>query len=412
MRDAYHFNLIEFSSREVFKDIIKQEYCEGRIAYNSTLNHRFSTKSMIKSGIGADVYLTNISRSEKDWENELDRGNAEKLITAVPYDYNQSALLLKEFIQWQYRLGKLSIIPGVYGHFYTLNNDYSIEPRIGIKWEVSSKTLFSLGGGNHSQLQRRLIQFYRDETGEMPNKNLKMSKSWQTVAGYSQKIGTGMHLKTEIYYQWLFKIPVLSGVPEESILNYAQDDEYDMGDMVFVNKGTGYNYGLEMTFEKFFDKHYYFLVTASLYDSKYKGYDHIERRTRFAGNYAFNALFGYEWKIGKRNLLSANTKAAYIGGKREVPMLSIPLEENEDMIQRIFDYTQAYKKQLPAYFRWDLNINMKTNFKRFALEWFIEVVNLTNHKNIRSRSLDTRVNQYNYKYQYSIMPVFGCKVYF
>ena len=43
-----------------------------------------------------------------------------------------------------------------------------------------------------------------------------------------------------------------------------------------VNEGTGYNYGLELTVEKFLSRNYYVLLTGSLFDSKYKGYDGID----------------------------------------------------------------------------------------------------------------------------------------
>ena len=59
-----------------------------------------------------------------------------------------------------------------------------------------------------------------------------------------------------------------------------------------VNKGTGKNYGLEFTYEKFFSKTYFLLFTSSLYDSKYKGSDGVERNTVFNGNYAANLLGG------------------------------------------------------------------------------------------------------------------------
>jgi hypothetical protein len=59
-----------------------------------------------------------------------------------------------------------------------------------------------------------------------------------------------------------------------------------------VNNGTGENYGIELTLEKFYSKGYYFLVTASVFESKYTGSDGIYRNTAFNGNYVFNALSG------------------------------------------------------------------------------------------------------------------------
>ena len=404
MRDAFYLDMVEFPS---FKVVSKDHYAfnnrEARIAYNATLNHRISAKSMLKSGIGADIFHLNFS----------DKSEGENI-----NNHSGNSTLFKAFAQWQYRFdNSFSVTTGIYGHYYTFSKDYSVEPRLCLKWETSPLTSFSLGGGLHSQLLHRRLQMYQDESRNLVNKNLKMIKSWQTVAGYNQKIGYGIHLKTEIYHQWLFDVPVLPSVPEESFINYSQDDVFDAGDLVFVNKGTGRNYGVEMTLEKFFDKNYYFLLTATLYDSWYKAYDGKERRTRFACNYAFNALFGYEWKTGKRSLLSLNTKVAYIGGKREVPMYLVhtPIPDDPDggfVAEWEFDHTQAYKKQLPAYFRLDLNVNMKTNYKRHSLDWFIELVNLTNHGNIRARYYDSHIGEYDYAYQYFFLPVFGCKVYF
>jgi hypothetical protein len=321
-------------------------------------------------------------------------------------NYKGNSGLLKAFAQWQYRFNNdFSMTPGIYGQLYTLNNDFSIEPRIGFKWDATSLASFTLGSGLHAQLQPRQVYFFEDN-GIVKNKNLEMSKSWQNVLGFQRKLGTGMHLKTEVYYQMLFNIPVIPDIPAESLLNFG-DDFYNNWDYSFVNKGTGRNYGVEVTLEKFFDKHYYFLLTASLYDSKYKGYDKVERHTKFAGNYAFNALFGYEWKVGNRSLLSANTKIAYVGGKRYIPLSVNTVNNNFE-----YDYSKAYTDKLSDYFRFDLNLNMKTNFKRWSVEVFAEVNNITNHKNVWQKYYNTTRNKEMYVYQYGFMPMGGCRVYF
>ncbi|MFX5517658.1 hypothetical protein ABTD52_18095, partial [Acinetobacter baumannii] len=48
-----------------------------------------------------------------------------------------------------------------------------------------------------------------------------------------------------------------------------------------VNKGTGKNYGVELTIEKFLSKGFYILTTGSIFKSVYKGSDGIERNTTF-----------------------------------------------------------------------------------------------------------------------------------
>jgi hypothetical protein len=59
-----------------------------------------------------------------------------------------------------------------------------------------------------------------------------------------------------------------------------------------INNGTGSNYGVELTIEKFFSKGYYGLITASIYNSNYKGSDGITRNTAFNGRYVYNILAG------------------------------------------------------------------------------------------------------------------------
>jgi outer membrane receptor protein involved in Fe transport len=257
-------------------------------------------------------------------------------------------------------------------------------------------------------LQPRLVYFYQNEAGRLPNKSLGFTRSWQTVAGFNWKFAKSFRLKTEIYYQYLYNVPVIENIPQQSILNFG-DDFYNDWDYSFVNKGTGQNYGIELTLEKFMDKHYYFLITASLYQSKYKGFDKIERNTAFNGNYALCVLGGYEWKIGKNILLSANTRVSYYGGKRYIPMKVIS-NGFENMID--YDYSQTFTKRLPDYFRLDLNVNMKMNFRKWALEFFMEVTNITNRKNVHYQYYNVNKQEEVYIYQYGLMPMGGVKVYF
>jgi hypothetical protein len=253
-----------------------------------------------------------------------------------------------------------------------------------------------------------MVYFYQDEKEQLPNKTLGFTRSWQTVAGFNWKFAKSFRLKPEIYYQYLYKVPVIEDIPQESILNFG-DDFYNTWDYVFVNKGTGQNYGIELTIEKFLTNHYYFLITAALYQSKYKGYDKIERNTRFNGNYSVNALGGYEFRLGKNILLSLNIKTSYYGGKRYIPVKVIT-EGFEDIV--VYDYSQTYTKRFPDYFRLDLNLNMKTNFKKWALEFYFEVNNVTNKKNVWYQYYDVTKEEEIFIYQYGLMPMGGMKVYF
>ena len=197
----------------------------------------------------------------------------------------------------------------------------------------------------------------------------------------------------------------IEAIPQESMLNLG-DDYNNSWDHIFVNKGIGYNYGVEFTLEKFFDKRFYFLLTTTLYDSKYKGYDGVRRDTKFNGNFALNFLGGYEIKISQHSLISFNLKTAYMGNKRYTPTIS----DNGFDMER--DYANINSIKLPYYFRTDINVNVKTNFKRVSVEYFFEIDNLTNRKNVWRRYFDANQNQDRYTYQQNLTPMGGVKVYF
>ena len=370
---------------------------EGRTTWLSSVYHRFNARSFLEAGAGADLYVTTIQERNYDFaENSI-----------ILHDINNSSLLMKMYGQWRYRFNdEITVTPGLYSQYYLLTNNFSIEPRIGMQWKTSFNTTLNFGTGLYSQLQPRLICFYQDNDGAFPNKSLKVTKSWQTVAGLNWNFAKSFRLKNEIYYQYLYNAPVIEDFPQESLLNFGDDNHWDYA---FVNKGTGRNYGLELTLEKFLTNNYYFLATVSLYQSKYKGYDKIERNTKYNGNYAMNFLGGYEWKIGKNNLLSANVKLSHLGGKRHIPATFVTDSYGTSVK---YDYDHAYTNQYPAYFRFDLNVNMKTNFKRWSLEFFAELANITNHKNVWTQYYDLKNQKEVFIYHYGFMPIGGIKTYF
>ena len=370
---------------------------EGRMAWSSTLHHRLGSRNFMMAGAGVDLFMTHL-------DNTL---YPQKDTPIILHDTNGNSALVKSFAQWQHRFNDcLKITPGVYSQLYTYTGDISFEPRIGLHWTLNERSSTSFGTGLYSQLQPRLVYFYRNENGAYPNEKLSATRSWQTVAGYDLKIADGIRIKTELYYQYLYNVPVIPDIPQESMLNFGDDFSNDW-DYSFVNEGTGRNYGVELTVEKFFEKNWYFLMTGSLYDSRYKGYDGVERHSKFAGNFSVNILAGYEWKLKKNSLLSVNVKTVCMGAKRYTPV-SI----DGTLANPVYDYTQTYTQRLPVYFRCDLNVNMKCNYKRVAIEWFFEALNLTARKNIMFQLYNTNRNEYEYYYHNGLMPIGGCRVYF
>ena len=127
-------------------------------------------------------------------------------------DIDANALLLQSYINWQHRFNeKLTLNSGLHSQHFFLTKSHFIEPRLGLKYGLNTKHTINLGSGLHSQLQPITIYFVEEEIDNMPtypNQSLGFSKAFHSVLGHDFLIGRDMRLKSEIYYQYVFEIPV------------------------------------------------------------------------------------------------------------------------------------------------------------------------------------------------------------
>ena len=122
-------------------------------------------------------------------------------------------------------------------------------------------------------------------------------------------------IKTEAYYQYLYEVPVTIQNSSFSMINMGSGFSRIFPDSL-QNTGTGYNYGLELTVQKYFTKSFFFLFSGTIYDSKYRGSDGVLRSTSYNGAYVVNFLAGKEFSVGSKNTLGIGIKATRAGGQR------------------------------------------------------------------------------------------------
>jgi hypothetical protein len=322
-------------------------------------------------------------------------------------DIQKSLPFLQAYIQYQQRWqNNFTLTVGMHSQFLPLNQSFALEPRAGLRWEFLPNQALSLGYGLHSQMQPRMIYYYRtilpDGESLLTNQNLGFSKSHQFVLAYDYVFNNSFRLKSELYYQYLYNIPVQRGsLPQFSMINAGDVFGISREDSL-VNKGTGSNKGIEFTVEKFFTHAYYWLVTLSLYDSKYKGNDGIERNTAFNGNYILNFLGGNELRLTERNILSFDGKIMMAGGKRYVPIL---IAESMKAKKTIYDWQHAYDKQFDPFLMIDLRISYTMNFKKTSHKFSLDFQNLTDHKNILLQKFDPSTGKISNEFQIGFFPM-------
>ena len=270
---------------------------------------------------------------------------------------------------------RLSLSLGLSTQNLTLSNQWTLEPRAGLRWQTNERLSLSAAYGLHSRMEKMDVYYTRTaQTGDqLVNRNLDFSKAHHFMLTFDYRLSNDLKLVIEPYYQQLFDIPVRPG-DSYSVLNrtdfYIED--------ALVNRGRGRNIGIDLTLEKYLSHGYYYLFTGSLFNSRYCGGDGVWHDSRFNRHYILNLLGGKEWMLGqsKQNILSINAKITLQGGDRYAPIdLEATMAHPDKEVQ--YDETRAYSLQYSPMLLTNLSVSYKINKKRCTHEFAVKLVNLT-----------------------------------
>lgn len=368
---------------------------------NFKVNHKFNSKNTLTLGLIAEHYSIDII------DSSLVSGQYK-----VFSNFVGGAGLLQSYISYQHKFNdKLTFNGGVHSQHFLLTKSNSLEPRIGFRLKANNRHTFGVGSGLHSQLQPISVYYIERKVGgesTYPNQTVDFTKALHNVLSYDLQLTENTRLKTELYYQHLYNVPVDTALNGFSMLNQGADFVLPNG-YGYQNTGTGNNYGVELTFERFLKKGLYYLLTTSLFESTYKGSDGIERNTAFNGNYIFNALAGKEFKIKKRWTLGFDLKATYAGGRRYTP---INLEASKLAGRQIIYEDQLFQKQHPNYLRFDFKTTVKYNGNKTNHEFSVDLQNLTNQQNVFQSGYNRVTQTIGTVYQRGFFPNVQYKLYF
>ncbi len=371
--------------------------------FNSTMNYKFGNNLQLRAGVIGNFIHFNYYQLSAEHEGD-------PLVERINTEGNTATQ--QAFAQFQYKPSNdITINAGLHWLHLSLNNTSAIEPRLSVKWSLSNKSSLAIGYGLHSQLQIWGVYFARQQNPDgsfhSPNENLDFTKSHHYVISFGHRLTKNLLLKTELYYQHLFNVPVSTKDSSTfSTLNII--DGYVLEPL--VNKGKGKNYGIEISLERYLQNNFYLTLSNSIYNSKYTAFDGVERNTRFNGNYTITFISGKDFvSTNKRKTFGVNIKTIYAGGLRTTP---IDYAESQSNGYTVYDEYNAYTLRNPNYFRADLRLSMKWNKKKFTTTLSLDIQNITNRLNVYNQYYNDEKNVIEYNYQTGLIPVLNYKVEF
>ncbi|KAF2519582.1 TonB-dependent receptor [Flavobacterium salilacus subsp. salilacus] len=388
---------------------------ESRITFSTLFNSKISRRFTLRTGLLYENFSLDANLFDRDRQPDNDNDGYPDLTTIYQTDGTYD--VIQPYAQGQFRLTeKLTLNGGIHGQYFSVNEEFAIEPRASLTWAISPIHSVNFGYGIHHQNVAAPILFQNANiNGELvqTNRDLDLVRSTHYVIGYDVKLAKKWRAKAEVYYQDIAKAAVERFPSSYSSLTEGSDFGFSTDKPSLISEGTGYNTGIEFTLEKFFSDGYHGLMTTSLFESKYEGSDGIERNSPFNNQYVFNLLGGKEFKIGsqKTNVFSIDTKFTTAGGRYYTP---VDLASSVAAGYEITDDVRAYSEQYDAYLRLDVKFGMKFNSKtkKQSHQFYIDLQNVTNNKNVFVREYNRLTNRVDQVDQIGFFPDFGYKFQF
>lgn len=131
---------------------------------------------------------------------------------------------------------------GANSKLFALNKHFTVEPRLGFKWQFRENQYVGLAYGLHSRLERLNYYFTNSNpaSSELINKNLDFTKAHHFVLSYGCNLSENIILKIEPYFQQLFSVPVIA----DSSFSFINLQNEWFINQPLKNTGKGKNYGI------------------------------------------------------------------------------------------------------------------------------------------------------------------------
>lgn len=383
-----------------WKNTRDQQYRYPNFRMNATYVLKFNTSLSAKFGINV---------SQLSFELTDNRWDGKKLVNYL--NESNYTFYLQQFGQiikkWT---PSFQTTMGLHAYQFSLNQSKEIEPRMAIALENKSGGRIGLGIGWHSRIEPISTYLFKkylpNGSFSQPNINITPSQALHQVISYDQRMGEHTRMKFEAYLQNINQVPVdtlRTGL--FSMVNYSSG----IPSQVLENAGKGINKGIELTLERFLADDFYYLITASLFDSKFQNKDLKWRNTQFNNLFASTILVGKDFKLAKQKSLSMNIRYLIRGGNRYTP---INLAESIKRNTTVNVSSKAFEAQYPNFERIDISVAYRINKLNRTWSFRLDLQNVLNTKNVIEERYDSSLRGLSYRYALPLIPIISSQLEF
>lgn len=262
----------------------------------------------------------------------------------------------------------------------TAQNPFNqISPRISASYQLKQNLFATANAGIYYQKPPYTALGFLDENGELVNQinDIRFIRNSQLIAGLEWQLPEkNRRITAEGFYKRYSNYPtsIRNGI---SLANLGADFGV-IGNEPVESNSQGRAYGLEFLFQQRLFKNFYGIAALTLVRSEFtnpntEGFIPSSWDNRVIVSLTAGKRFGKNWEIGAR--------WRFLGG---TPYTPFDLEEsslisNWDLRnQGILDFTQINAVRLDAFHQLDLRVDKKYFYKKWTLNWYVDIQNAYN----------------------------------
>lgn len=316
-------------------------------------------------------------------DTEPDLNNAPRIQSADNFPVRSEIVFAKD--RWRVAQD-LTLIGGLHWtHDDYLDHTY-VEPRVGLEWDWTPRTLITAGWGKYNQFPSGVQVI--DVFG---NPHLQRLRSTHSVLGMAQKLDEGWTWKLEGYYKSFDDL-----VTSDPVVKYT-------------NGASGTAHGAELLIKK--DSPTLWSGWLSLTYSQSRRQVDATGKTLpldFDQPLIATGVLSYkpsaDWSFGARwTYHTGNPYTPINGGIAPPPKSDKPYAPN---------YGEVNSRRLNAYHRLDLRVDRHIVNNTWKVNGYLELINAYNHKNVDGFDYNFDYTSHTRIYQLPLLPILGVEMEF
>lgn len=244
----------------------------------------------------------------------------------------------------------------------------TFSPRAALSVNLSNGYRFNASVGSYYKILPYTVLGFRDQDGQLANRQGDYTNSVHYVAGFEKTIGQASKLTLEAFYKRYRNYPI-SLTDGVSLANKGGGFEV-LGNEAVVTSGRGRTYGAELMFQQKFVDNFFAIASYTFFYSEFSGLTGDYLPSVWDSRHLFSLTAGYKfkknWEVSLRNRFAGKTP--FVPVNQQETLASYP--------EIVLDYNGLGTQKLGVFNQLDVRVDKKWNFKKLALDLFVDFENI------------------------------------